>query len=233
MVNYHTQGVGRPKSSEEKLKPTHQQVIKRQGLLHGKGGSIDDPVDILYAQRVITEKQAEAIKLYKAMWARAYGKNVNYYGNTWASLLPDSKGFKETPEDLKIKNVNRYHLVDEMLKSCSKEGRRCIRVLCEGKFPAYLQSAVWAASQNFELIVELDDIEEDLKELRRKKNIQNDKEKRKALIKEIDEVVKEKVKLEKKMKLYSDKEEPPFNIYARDQFKLALINLTRFFNKMS
>ena len=232
MVDYHKRGRGRP-TLEKDEGPTTQQQIKRKTLLVNKGGSIDDPIDILYAQRVLTEEQAQAIKLYKAMWARAYGKNNNYYGGIWSKLLPSNSQMKETPDSLKIKNIDRYHGVDNMLKGQSQEGRNCIRTLCEGKIPYYLQSAIWAASKNFETIIKLDDVEDNLKELRRKKSIETESEKRRELIKEIDIIVREKVALEKKLTLYSDKKEPYFNIYAREEFKLSVIGLVRYFNKLS
>lgn len=233
-INYHTKPRGRPKkeSDEENVTTTNEQSLKRQVLLRGKGGSMDDPVDVLYAQKVISEEEASAIKLYKVMWARAYGHNLNYHGNVWASLLPDAGAErKEVNEKTKKRNIDNYHRVDEMLKSQSQEGRRCIRILVEGKLPPYLQSSIWAASKNFKLIVRLDDIEDEVKELERKKNIERNKEERRSIINEIDVLIKERRKLNKKLVLLSDKEEPYFNIYARDEFRLSLKALIRFFNK--
>jgi len=252
-LNYHTQGKGRPKKEGGVYTDVYTQ--KKKVLLRDGDGSPDCPIDVLKAQRIITDEESMAIKLYRSIWSSAYGSPIGYCGSIWSGILGGSgprsgDQNEEYYQNKKKKIIKKYHELDEYVLNCSKEGRKCIRDLAQGVLPSYLRSVIWAASKNFKYVTRIEAIDEAIsdlgvedikpKELAKavkklkdsgtlKKPISYYASKRKL----VDDLITEKRNLDKKLSAITTDKEPSFDIYARDQFRLSLRCLIRYFNSSS
>ena len=246
MVRYHKQSRGRPAQNSAKAdpsdirakkrrantipnSPTDEFKLKKAFLLHGYDGSVECPIDILCAQRIITEQQAEAAKVYGLVWSSAFGKPKRYSGNVWSGIIDGfGREFKpEADEDLDAvrRRRERYDDIDKLVLMYGRETKRCLRGLCEGHMPYYFKDCVYNASRSYKLDVELDSIKEKMQELS-----ENNDKKSKA---EFNSLLQRKKIVIKKLEVFSADKEPEFNVYIRGQLRLALNELARSFGLIS
>ncbi len=249
MVNYHKQGRGRPVENKAKKNPNDIKVgkssaknkigkarlsatdefkLKQAYFLRGGDGSVDCPIDIMCAQRLITKEQAEAAKVYGLIWGAAFGKPRRYSGNVWAGII-DGFGREVIDTDMSMDaqaaKRDRYNKVDKILASYGPEVRSCLRGLCEGHLPYYFRDCIFNASKTYTLDVELEKVEGELKEILNSKD-KKSKDKYKKLFERRQVILK-------KLEVFSNEKEPAFNIYIRGELKLALNGLAREFGIFS
>lgn len=242
MVRYHKRSKGRPVQYQVDSNPNNVRVkrkrvntipnsptdefkLKKGFLLHGYDGSIECPIDILCAQRIITKEQAEAIKVYGLVWASAFGKPRKYSGNVWAGLIDGfGREFKEESDgdiDALRKRRDRYESIDKIVLEYGDEVRRCLRSLCEGHMPYYFKDCIYNASRTYKLDIELEVVEDKLKELSQKSDKQSKID--------FDSLIHKKKTILKKLEVFSADKEPYFNVYIREQLRLALKRLCGLF----
>ena len=245
-INYHKRGRGRPSSSEKEisLKQVKGAEIyigssvdrgsdfarkKRDAILRGGQGSLSCPIDIMRANRNLSDGEAEALRKYKVSWILAYGDPVKYHGNTWVSMI-SGYGFQESPEedvDKKIARVERYEEADSILKSCGPEPRNCIRLLCQGITPIYLQNQIQRSVYSHRLVRSHSSVSEKIEKIKSQSRISQED------YRMMDSLVSRKRKLEKQIRNITDSDagfhEPLFDVWARDQFKIALRALMSYF----
>ena len=241
MVQYHKQQRGRP-SANQGVKdprnirasknvrllpnsPTDEFKLKKGVLLRGNDGSVDCPIDIMCAQRIITKRQAEAAKIYGLIWSSAFGKPRRYSGNVWSGILEDAgrDEYNEDGDTIEAQNARRrrYDDIDAIVQMYGSEVRKCLRGLCEGHMPYYFKDFLYNASRTYNLDIELERIDAKLDKLKEESGERAKKEFR--------ETFKRKKLVMRKLEVFSCESEPEFNIYIRGQLGKVLNKLAKQF----
>lgn len=235
-INYHTRQVGRPALEKQlenaNVTETLEQKKKRKALLRGEDGALSCPIDIMATNHVITAGMADAIKTYGRLWALAYGQPSRYSGNVWRSII-QGYGFNDSPEedvDRKRAKVKKYHEADDVLKSYGTEAWLCVRMICEGKTPVYLQTAIQQHIRRAKILRQIEALDKILE------NIKNHSKKTKQHTSQSASIVQQKRRCLRQMEELSHLDysstgqtESYFHVWARDQFKMALRGLMREF----
>lgn len=217
---YHTRSRGRPKNQPPEKSFTKK---KRDYLLGGLIGSIDDPIDLLQANKIISPYDAEALRTYQKIWVSSYGPLKKYAGSSFADAMISGSSYEHKEEDVdhKIKVKNRYHKIDSGLEEVSKTGRYYIRKLCEGYMPDFL-------AYNLQTFLCINKYENQIKSIESSLSEFSSRQKR-TKQNEYNSLLRSKRILEEKLGEINNESESIRSIYCREQTRTGIRFLKRSF----